>query len=255
MIHYPTKDEVSRFVLNTHVVEQLKVKNQDITDIYSGQSKNPYVYGMFDGLSYALKILLGSPDFPCKDITLIQNSYRSYDALYWLRNLHSIITLPLAKASEQDELAIEFTVNRASVGVYRTEELSLAFTLAPSPRLIPCLLHNWLLSISTFHDQIKDKVDNPYALSREDAHKMNTLSSESCLLMAALQPFDVASNRLGRLIENLLRLTWRLPWKTCPTNHQDREYKNWIQELTDFQRSKLPQLITNAEVISKKWGI
>jgi hypothetical protein len=256
-MRYPTKPEVVRFVHYAHSVEKLKVERQDIDDIYAGKGKNPFVIGMFDALNYGLRSLLCSPDFPCKDPSTLYNLYRSYDALHWLRELHTKMLLPVASASEKDESwPSEYRITRAAVGTYRTTEEALAFCMAPPARLIPALLHNWLVSLSQFHEKVKDNVDNPYGISQDDAHRMSIIASDACLFFACTHPFPWANNRVGRLVENLLRLTWRLPWQEVPGygNNADREYVEWVHKLTRYQETKLPELIEAAEATFKQFG-
>lgn len=259
-IRYPQKSDLIRFVYQINVVEGLKVAKADIDDIYRAdrpKELNPFVIAAFDAINYGLKTLLNNnPDFPCKEISLITNRYRSYDAIAWLRELHSRLTSALVKASLGiSEKWGQIDVTPGQCGAYRTEERPLAFSMAPPPSLIEALLHNWLVDISTFHDRIKDQLDNPY-MNVKDAAQLVQKADDACLFISAVQPFAAANNRLAWLVNNLLRCLWRLPWRNLPGggDNTDREYKQWIQELTSFQSQKLPTLLLKASATAKEFG-
>lgn len=251
-LRYPNKQDLLLFVHHTHSVENLKVTRADVEALYNPKTKpesqNPYVIGCFDALSWALKALLGSPDFPCKDTSLLTNLYRTNDALYWLREIHGRMSRPLAKASLDERWSNDIFVEPHHCGIYRTSEMPLAFCMAPPPRLIEPLLHNWLLKVALFHEKIKDRVDNPYGLTAQEAAEMVAISDDTCLFFAATQPFLSGSNRLGRIVDNLLRISWNLPWRAVPAEiNQDRPYQDWVKQLTQYQDNKVPQLIKAAE--------
>lgn len=258
-INYPQKQDLARFVVHVHVVEGIKVARSDVDDLYKNprpKELNPFAEGYFNALNYGFRNLLSSPDFPCKEISLVTNLYRSYDAIAWLRELHQKMTGPLAKASLTERWSSEVSITPADCGAYRSYEQALAFNMAPPAHLIPSLLHNWLADTTKFHERVKDKLDTPYGMTASDAGELIRRADEACLFISATQAFPYGNNRLGWLVANLLRLLWRLPWKDIPgygdsTSH---DYKEWIQTLTAFQTSKMPQLIRNAQDTLKEMG-
>lgn len=253
-VKYPQKQDLIRFVYHTNVVEGLKVTRADVEEMYRPDRKdlNPFVVGMFDAINYGLRTLLtNNPDFPCKEVSLVTNLYRSHDALGWLRELHSRICSPLAKAALTDRWAGEIAVRAGDCGSYRSYDLPLAFTMAPPPHLVEPLLHNWLVDTAEFHDRVKDRVDSPYGLDAKTAGELVTRADGACLFLSNLQPFTYGNNRLGWLVANLFRLLWRLPWRDLPGygDNTDRDYKAWINEMTNFQSQEMPKLLKKAEVM------
>lgn len=236
-------DEMTRFILQTHQVEKLNCAPEDIQNALKRRpDPNPYVVGHFEAMNYLIS-LVGSPDIPSRDPNMLFNLWRSEEALAWVKTLHAKITLPLSKCKDP-RYEHEFTnVRQYECGVYRNVPVNLAFSPAPPPEIIPYLLWNWLLKVSNLHAEVKDNIDNPYGLSREQAEAMVTTSTDTVLFFANVQPFYYGSNRVGRLVENLIRLQWNLPWKAAPTG---RDYDEFVKDIQQFGQNKMPQLMDKA---------
>lgn len=246
MISKPPMDEMVRFILLTHQVEKLTVDMDDINQaLKRTPNPNPYVAGHFDAINYLLS-LVDSPDFPAKEPSLLTNVYRSDENLYWLRKLHLMISLPLAQVAHQSKWEDELSqVKKYECGVLRNQPAANAFAMAPQPDIIPHILHLWFVKIAYLHAEVKDELPNPYGITREKSFELAKEANDSLLLFANLQPFTYGSNRLGRLIENALRLKWHLPFKPVePT-------ELFIKAVQQFGQAKMPPIIEKAKELTK----
>lgn len=235
-----------RFIWMTHKIEKLTCEMEDIqAALKRTPDPNPYVIGHFDALNYLLS-LVGNLDFPAKDPAILTNLYRSEEALFWLRKLHELLTLPLAKASAHQKYEEELVmVHQHECGVLRTTPATLAFSLAPPPELIAPTLHLWLVNLAQLHQEVKNELANPYGLTKAKSLQMAQSAHDTVLLFANLQPFTYASNRLGRLVENALRVNWLLPWKHAP--NEGYEYECFIREVQNFNQTKMKPLLEKAK--------
>ena len=245
----PSEQDLIYFIVQTHEAEHQPVdigEVQHTLAIRRGQANgatNPFAMGHFDAFNYLFKSMVATQDFPCKDSSLLVNQYESHTALYWLRELHTAAMYPIASQLLQMGMGLEAnTIKTYECGVYRVRPKQLAFSIAPEPEQIQPLLHLWLRDIANFHDQIKDKISNPYGLSRAEAEQLIAKSEEACLFLSCLQPFEDGNNRIARLVENALRVKWYLPWKSCMkqeqiktmdklTAYQMDGMKKWIRQL------------------------
>jgi hypothetical protein len=218
----PQETELINFIVQTHQADHIPVSPGEVmATLKIGRGielqkddkplTNPHAVGHFKAFNFIFQTLLGSDDFPCKTAQILTNQYHSDTALWWLRELHTLITYPVAQwGLNTGDITAPKTYE---CGVYRCRSRSLAFTLAPEPEQIQPLLHLWLCDISRFHDEIKHKTSNPYGLSRAEAEQLYHKPLEAQLFMSCLQPFENGNNLVARLVENALRLQWGLPWK------------------------------------------
>jgi hypothetical protein len=193
---------------------------------------NPYAQGHFDAFNFVFQTLVGSTDFPCKDSLLLTNEYNSDNALYWLRELHTLIMYPIASQSTSLGIGLESTtIKPHECGTYRIYPKTLAFCQAPNPEQIKPLLHLWITDLTNYHESIKDKIGNLLSFSRDEADTLYRKTEEANLFLSCLQPFQDGNNRVARLVENALRLQWGIPWKNYPKS----EHNKFVQTLGTYQ--------------------
>jgi fido (protein-threonine AMPylation protein) len=84
------------------------------------------------------------------------------------------------------------------------------------------------------HDKYKDDLSNPRMLELQDWKILEKAAHTLCLRICCIKPFNDGSNRIARLIENLVRLNVGLRFKVTidkndflkeVQNLQDQEYK------------------------------
>ena len=186
-------------------------------------------------MNFIFKQLVDSPDFPCKSSETLTNQYHSETALWWLRELHSIITVPVVEWSQH--IGDISSPKLYSCGVYRSQPAMSFMGSAPLPEQIPLLLHNWLLDISTFHEGVKPKIATPHGLTQTECEQIYTQSLNAASFMSCVQPFENSNNLIGRLVENIFRVCWRLPWK-------QPDKQDVIQRrLAEYHMKEIPVLV------------
>jgi hypothetical protein len=247
-IHKPTPEQVYQFVAESHMVEKLPCTINDVQATVSSnnpKSKNWYADGHLRAVSTAIK-LVQSTDFPTHN-PIITTKFQSHEALHWLRNLHLIMLEPVAR-HPVDVLSNATQINQQEcpkieyLGIYRPQPAGNLFAPAPPAQLIPNILHTWLLQLKAIHDKIKDNLDNPYGIDKLTYNKMKAFTDEQPIFFSSVQPFKDANNRFGRLIENTIRLAWRMPFKYNVAN----DYDNFKNKLEEYQTINIPQIVKAA---------
>lgn len=247
-IRKPDPQEYFNYIILTHQAEKIDVSMAQIKKTLAKASgkedeqfygkKNeerimasPYAEGHFKAINYAEK-LAASTDFPAKDISVLTNEFASHTALYWLREMHTLMMYPIAKFGQDNNTGLLY-LQPSEVGTYRYKELQLAFRPAPHPELIPKLLHFWLRDITELDLEIRDKVDNPYGLTPEQGGRIFRKVKEASLFLSCLCPFSDGNNRIAKLVENTLRLRWRMPWRIIGGVESD----SFIRDLAAYSES------------------
>jgi fido (protein-threonine AMPylation protein) len=103
----------------------------------------------------------------------------------------------------------------------------------PDPDNIRPLLASLFRSLCEFHQEMKDKIENPSLLEREDIKELAAKAYDANLRICCIKPFNDGSNRVARLVENLLRLNWGLRFKVITAQEKDR-YLRDIQSHQDL---------------------
>lgn len=243
-IPYPDQTTTFSFISQTHIIDRINCSINDITATYTGKTGkklvNPYAHGHLQAINYVLTQLVGKADFPARSPDYLTNRFKSELALTWLKQIHLLMLEPIAVSilSEADENA----PRRNQVGSWRIVPATNSFSYCPPPQLIPKIMHLWLLKLSQFHSSIKDLLNKPFGINRQLSLKIEETAYKANLFIATAQPFTSANNRLGRLVENALRLHWHLPWKVY---QEGPLYDKFVEDMTEAQ-SDLPALIKEA---------
>ena len=203
---------------------------------------NPYADGHFQALGYAYNHLLDKDFFPGKVNALSEKDISKSDAsLFWLRDLHKKMLTSSANHSifMQDE---QNAILPHLLGKYRNSDATLSTRMAPHPSIIPNILHRWIIDLAGVHEKLGEKAKKQYGLNPDEAKELIDFARYTKMLFSTVQPMSYANNRFGRLLENILRLQWRLPWKDL----NKAEYDKFILELSDFE-NQLPKIITSSQ--------
>lgn len=231
----------------THSLERIDLKMAEIQNTYQGKMKipNPYADGHFKALSFAYHHLIDKDYFPAKDQGTLTDKSKSDAALFWLKDLNKTLLHPLTNHPVMLSQEDANVVLAHQIGKYRQNEMALSNRMAPHPSLIPSLLHLWLRDFAGVHHRLNKKAATAFSLSPQEAKELSNFAHHTLLFFSSVQPFQSANNRTGRLLENILRLQWRLPWK--PLNKE--EYEKFIAELENYQLKELPNLIAKAQSV------
>lgn len=236
----PSQQEIFQFIASTHALERIKCPNNEIEVAYKSQTplKNPYADGHLQAINYIFNLIDKTHFLPPP--ASITNKYHSNSTLSWLKDIHRIMLQPLLNHPVTREL-VNGLPTKQNLGNYRIDEAFNTFSACPPPELLPEIMHQWLLKLSTFHDKIKVKVTKTYEISQELSQNIILMAYQTNLFISTVQPFKDANSRLGRLVENTMRLQWRLPWK----NYSGANYDQFIQDLVDYQKL-LPAICKSA---------
>lgn len=231
----PTEQELVDFIVATHNCDHITLTHQDVTNTIKNTGvPSPYVQGHRKALKYAVIDLCGSTDFPIRDISMLsQDNVLTH--LHWLTELHSMIMYPVAQANLFSYA--ENNISTSQCGTLRSTSKALAFNMAPEPNIIPTLLFLWLKELATINNEVKDNIDNPYGLTQYQAKRMGNFAKETPMFISCLQPFDNGNNLVARIVENIIRINWYMPWKIINPGHQLDEFnKNLnIYQQTTFK--------------------
>lgn len=236
MLILPTKEQTFSYIVNTHDLDRISCPQAEVNGTYTGKFCNPYVDGHLRAFNYIFTKLLDKDDFPCK-------SAKTPQSLSWLKEIHSIMLSPLL-TTKYISIPDEDKPPRSQIGTFRIEPATNVYSLAPDPKIIHKILYNWLEDVYGLHQRFKEKAKNPTGLTRKEADLLNLTAYNSLLMMSTVQPFAVANNRMGRLVENIFRLQWRLPFRV-PSKGE--VYDKFIKDLTAYQQNTLPQMVKKAQ--------
>lgn len=232
MLNPPTQQQMFDFVSSTHAMDRIDVYPDQLNNTWNQKGNpNPYAQGHFRALMYIRDTILPSSDFPAKAVQTISCIGDSEKALFWLKEIHRKIVTPLVNHEllADDENAPTATM----IGSYRKSPIMAITKPAPAPDAIPHLLHNWIIEYASFHNKIKDKIDNPYGITKEIGTELYRKLVNINLFFCTVQPFACLNQRMGRFVENTFRLAWRLPIKNYSATSD--EYRRFPKDLTDFE--------------------
>jgi hypothetical protein len=249
----PPADQVFKFIWMTHAVEKLPCDYVAVERTASSPNKNWFADGHLRAISTAINKILPSTDYPTRFPSLTTR-YQSDEALHWLKTLHLQMLEPVARNPVNlVDAALKGGVSKvathdaepvllAYLGIWRTQPAGNLMGSAPPAQLITAIMHNWLVQLKTIHDKVKDRVDNPYGITKAEYREMVEFATEQPAFFSSVQPFKDANNRFGRLIENVIRLGWRLPFRADVMEGYDL----FKDSLEVYQQTKLPQIIKAA---------
>lgn len=205
--------------MNISIVDKALKEGKDIGD--------PLATGQFSAVNIVLRDLAPKEDLLLQPEKL-RSELDSHDHLKWLRDLHSTMFMPIYLLGQKT--LDPNTPPKHTLGSYRSSRKVLGPRVMPSPIAIKKLLHRWLLDLSKYNKDISYKLNNPRMLSKMDLQDISMHAYHAGIQVCCIKPFEDGSNRIGRLIENTLRLHWGLPWKTILADKKD-EYLNDIFEM------------------------
>jgi hypothetical protein len=214
-------DALKAFVIHTNMLERLPMSPPILEKALKEGKENgdPLATGQFAAVNIVLRDLAPKEEFLTPPEKL-RSEIDSHEHLLWLRNLHVTIMTPIAALGEKN--LDPNTPLRHTLGHYRSSRKVLGPRVMPSPFAIKRLLHRWLLDISQFNKDMSYKLKHPFMLSKMDLIAMAERAYTANLQLCCIKPFEDGSNRIGRLVENALRLNWGLPWKIIADGEKDK---------------------------------
>lgn len=227
-----SKDTFIAFIYHTNRIERIPMNKRTIETAISGKEPNPFVEGHLRAITLILKLATDPNLIPNK----INNTFELDEKIPWLKKIHRNIMRPVAEFGET--MLDQSYIHRNDVGNYRqsyksikTEtENAIIDVHMPTPMTIKEHLKDWISDLCHFHNDMRKTIDYG-RYSNKDVESLVSKAYEANLTISCIKPFADGSNRTGRLVENLLRLNFGLPWKVIDV--EDKE-----QLLTDLRNTQ-----------------
>ena len=193
-----------------------------IEEAIKENSPNPYVEGHLRAITLVQQLATDPNLIPDSVNTIFE-----FDEKFpWLRRMHRNLMRPIA---EYGQMMLDPSyIHPTEVGVYRQtpkfikreEERRIVDVAMPDPLFVRELLTEWGRDICQFNNDMQRVIEFG-RYSSEDVEAFVAKAYEANLKLSCIKPFSDGSNRLGRLVENLLRLNWGLPWKIIKFEEKD----------------------------------
>lgn len=217
----PSKEALTAFIYHSVQLERLPITFGDISKSMTLKETDadidPHACGHFKAINHVLKIT--KEDSLLKDIE-------------WTKTLHKMLFEPIVRhdwitASDQP-------FPPAAVGTYRLTEKFIGNTRMPNPFQIPRLMEELRQKLLQLDQRLATKMTNARLLTPEDLKDIRTTAHMANLDICCIKPFLDGSNRVGRLVENCLRLHWLMPWQVFSSDPNPKD--DLIEELEAHQR-------------------
>jgi hypothetical protein len=195
---------------------------------------DPYVEGHLRAITLVQQ-LAEDPELIPTTVTSIFDFDNKFP---WLKRMHRNLMRPVSEMGLK--MLDNSQIKPEEVGVYRQSTKSLKRHDAngnlvtvefPDPLLVRELLTEWARDICQFHDEHRRTIEYG-RYTNDDIDLFVNKAYESNLKISCIKPFADGSNRVGRLVENMLRLNWGLPWKIIPFDKKDELLKD-LREMQD----------------------
>ncbi len=203
----PSREYLSSFAYHSTRIERIPVPYQAIANTLSGSKPHPYLQGQFSAINFVLEAAPNPDLIPASS----RDARQSLDQLKFLRLIH--INLFSVVAEQRDVIQDMSLPEPKDLGQWRQGPLVAAGKEYPNPVLVPHLLHDWWTDLIGFHSLFRAKIETPGSIEEPDIQQLSQKAHEAHLKLYNIKPFDYGSNQVSRLLENLLRLNWGLPWR------------------------------------------
>lgn len=230
----PSQPVLINFIVESTLMEKEEISHGDVMRTLNRESLHPSAAGHFSAIHYAVE-QAKKTDFPARHQSQWETPAKADVNLYWLRELHKKLMTPSAQYGET-YLNPNY-IQRKDCGPYRLtertmlgidESLSIAPRPLPKPTDIPKLMQHWYRSIGEFHLNISAVLRRP---SMTDLKAIEDAAWKAHLQLQCIHPWTDGTGRSARIVENLLRLRWGLPWKTFQSKHMT----SYVKAITNYE--------------------
>ena len=225
----PQKVDLDLFIIETNSYADIPLTLAELTQTFTKQANHPGASGHFAAIAYGFKLI--QSNFPYKHPLDYSDEPHADRALYWLRELHAKLTKPIAKYAEFT-LNFDSYMRDGDCGQYRLVDATIGLDRhMPPPTAIKPLMAGWYIDLCKFHSAVQPFLErtgdiDPYI------DKLVKYAEKAATQLCCIHPFIDANGRSARLVENLLRLRWGLPWKPIKPGRK-QEYVNKIMNYED----------------------
>lgn len=224
-----SEDEKINFILHSNEFERINMKFEQIQSfLLIPQKAPPAVQGQMRSLNWIFDLAQNPDLIPKPNLITPAN----FDNLFpWLTKLHKNLLYDFSRKGEELLNQIDYP-SPEELGTYRQDDKKLGNRLMPKPSDIKTLLAQSFKTYSSVYDKYRDDLSNPRALEHSDWLTIEKAAHKACLDICCIKPFNDGSNRIARIIENLLRLNTGLKFKIFTDKNL---FLNEIWELQDSQ--------------------
>lgn len=226
-----SEDEKINYIMHSNDFERISMKFEQVQSyLLIPQKSPPAVQGQMRCVNLILS-LATNPDLIPKPS---QISTTSFNKLFpWFVNLHKNLLYDFAKKGEELYNVSDYP-SIQELSQLRQYEKVLGNRTMPHPDSIKQLLVQAFKDYATIYHEYHTNLSNPRMLETSDWQKLEKAAHTLALDIACIKPFNDGSNRIARLVENLVRLNTGLKFKIFDDKqkflnevweHQDSKYK------------------------------
>ena len=192
------------------------------------ETHDPYVAGQLKSIML-ISSIAENDIFP-----QVNNVFELDTKLPWIKRLHRNM---MKSVAEYGALVLDGgLINMSQVGQFRqsvqTTESPFGTITAPSQFHVRDLLVEWGQDLHEF-EQKHQHIINGVVIDNDTAELFVEKAEEMSFRFSAIKPFEDGNNSASRLVENLIRLHWGLPWKIIPEQTRD----DYAEKLRDVMKT------------------
>jgi hypothetical protein len=226
-----SKDTLVAFAYHSTRIERVPLNKQNIDETLSGSNINAWLSGQLTCINLVTEYARNEEFIPRQTLP-----HTTIPELEWMKRIHVNLMKPVAQRGEMtDDTSL---IKIQQVGRWREERHFIRGITEgiemPSPFDVPKHLHAWWTDIVDFHNQFREKINSPHLFENNDISILVDKAYETNLKICCIKPFIDGSNRVARLVENLFRLNWGLPWKGISSD--DKEKLDYVDDIKEMQK-------------------
>ena len=220
----PDQETLIAYIYHTHRLDRIPMDRSKIEKTLGKTETDPYVAGHLRAITLVLQLA-------AEDGLLVEcpNRFQLEPSVGWLKRIHRNVMRPIAELGLVAEDAT--VIHPSDVGVFRTQDYTHRSAFgnfqAPNPYDIPELLCDWINRAVKVEKENLNTIE--YGMySQEEGGELANQCKKLSLELYAIRPFEDGNSATSRLIENLLRLHWGLPWKIII--HKSEEANTYYED-------------------------
>lgn len=222
----PGQDTIINFIVETTTIERLLITPTDVANTLIKKEINPAVAGQLVAISSGLK-MVADWRWPAQHAIQFESEAKSDTNLYWLRDLHKHIMTPFTKFADELQQTVAYPL--ADCGRYRLGHLKVGMDRwMPKPTSLTSLMHLWHQTVGNFHLKVANQLHRP---SNQLLQQLADAAWKAHLQLVCIHPYSDGTGMTARIVENLLRLRWGLPWKVIKKD----DVMNYIHQIAEYE--------------------
>lgn len=224
-----SEDEKINFIVYSNEFERIFMKFEQVQSfLLIPQKAPPAVQGQMRLLNLAFE-LAQNPELIPKASKINSSSFNNL--FPWFTKLHKNLMYDFSRKGEELLNEVDYPKTE-ELGTFRQENKKLGSRLMPVPSSIKDLLSQSFKEYSLVYDKYREDLYSPRAIEHSDWLLIEKAAHKTALSICCIKPFQDGSNRVARVVENLLRLNTGLKFRIFTDKNL---FLNEIWELQDSQ--------------------